>query len=522
MRQEWDISDPQSIIVFLDAGKAFSDFGVSFENVALRSRAQKAKEFILECIFNPDEALQSIYKKTVLDHVQYRLDPSRKYEYFKNANEAVRIISRNIEVKNISATKKDGQLVMLGRTSSESAMFDVKDFSAGERSLYLTLLFLFYLPNIGILIIDEPENHLHESLLVSFYSFLREVMGAGGVSNWLASKQGVKHAEHRSSAIDQIFLITHSKPLIYQNISFGECLVFSDGELKPIYSSGIERELRFAGITTVFSRVLFVEGKGDVEILADVLAAHRIEVVPLSSCKEVIDYFRKIANIKGSLHASSYCFAIDKDNRSAQDLAEIRSYDPEFYDDSFVVLERHEMENYLIDKKLIMDSINPALQALGVKQHSVASLNKLFSDQAESLRGQSKAKYLASVFKMKLKEMILDPLTNVRSLQSSVSETLESVFDSDLAHHMQLESLSAESIFDEEWVKGWEALVDGKAFIGKILVQLSQSSGGIKTEIIRKKMVAQLIGSPASYDAGVLVDTIVEKIQGQEHYIKRV
>lgn len=115
----WDINNPKSIIVVLDAGKSFSEFGVNFNNINLKPRNQKKAEFIIDCIFNPDETLQAIYKRTVLDHIHYRLDPSRTYDHFKAANKAIKTISANLDIKNVSATRKDGHLVILGRTSND-------------------------------------------------------------------------------------------------------------------------------------------------------------------------------------------------------------------------------------------------------------------------------------------------------------------------------------------------------------------------------------------------------------------
>lgn len=515
----WNIKNPNSLIVFLDAGKSFSDFGVSFDNISLKSRAKKDEEFILDCIFSPDETLQAIYKRTVLDHVHYRLDPSRKYEYFRAANEAAKIISPNIEVKNVSATKRDGQLVILGRTHSSASLFDVKDFSAGERALYLTLLFLFYFPNVGILIIDEPENHFHESLLSSFYVFLKELIESEGTYSWLQKRASTKSGftdDWRSSRLDQIFLVTHSKPLIYQNMNFGDCFIVSERELKRVHNSELERELRSLGISSVFSRTLFVEGKGDVDILSSILSLHRINVVPLSDCKEVIDHFRKISKIRPLIHGAAFCFAIDGDNKSEGEIQQIKSIDSDFFDESFIVLDRHEIENYLIDKRLIFDVINPILESMCEPPITSAELESIFNKEAESLKQQSMAKYLASIMRSKAKELILDPISNTKNILKSVPDTIESVLSGDNSRKLTDAASDAQLKFNEAWPKDWQALVDGKAFMGKLLANLSGRSAGTKSSIIRRNIVNRLNESPKKYECGKLIQKIIVKINNQD------
>jgi hypothetical protein len=515
----WDIKNPKSLIVFLDAGKSFSDFGVSFDNISLKSRAKKDEEFTLDCIFSPDETLQAIYKRTVLDHVHYRLDPSRKYEYFRAANEATKIISPNIEVKNVSATKRDGQLVILGRTYSSASLFDVKDFSAGERALYLTLLFLFYLPNVGILIIDEPENHFHESLLSNFYVFLKELIESEGTYSWLQKRTKSKSAftdEWRSSRLDQIFLVTHSKPLIYQNMHFGDCFIVSERELKRVYNSELERELRNLGISSVFSRTLFVEGKGDVEMLSSILALHRINVVPLSDCKEVIDNFRKISSIRPLIHGAAFCFAIDGDNKSELEINEIKRIDPDFFDESFIVLDRHEIENYLIDNKLIFDVINPILESMHEPIITSTELENIFNKESNSLKQHSMAKYLSSIMRSQAKALILDPISNTKNILNSVTDTIDAVFSEDISTKLKTTASDASSKFNDVWPGDWKSLVDGKAFMGKLLANLSNRSAGVKPNIIRRNIINRINDSPNQYECGKLIQKITTKINNQD------
>jgi AAA15 family ATPase/GTPase len=520
LKKFWNIENPKKIVAFLDAGKSFSDFGVPVEKISLSSRQQKNRDFILDCIFSPEKTLQGIYRKTILDHIQYRLDPSRTLAYFNSAKIAIQKIAPNIEVKNISATKVDGHIVMLGKTYPEAQLFDVKDFSAGERALFLTLLFIFYLPNVGILIIDEPENHLHESLLRSFYEFLKKTLELGGTSAWLNEYSKDPKTKVTDQKIDdyleQIFLTTHSKSLIYQNLNQGECLVMRKDSAHPLEDSSIERELRASGISTVFSRTLFVEGTSDTSLLTAMLENSGIKVMDVNNCKEVIDYFKKISKIRHKVFGAAFCFAIDNDNRTSADIESIRAIDPDFFDASFIVLEKHEMENYLIDKNLISDSLNPALTALSMTKIDEKTLIKTFKESAESLKDQSRSKYIASGLQIKIKNAILDPITNTRNIRAkNIEDLIQENFTTKSINEITEEGKSLEKYFNAAWDKEWENLVDGKAFLGKMLSLLSKECAHISDDVIKKNIIIKLQNEPHKYKAGKLIEDIIKRLDAQ-------
>ncbi|QSX30409.1 ATP-binding protein [Shewanella cyperi] len=520
LKSYWNIDSPSNLVALIDAGRSFSDFGVDFKNISLESRHKNESEFILDCIFKPEEISQAIYKRTVLDHIHYRLDPSRTYNYFKAANEAARKLSGNIDVKNVSATRKDNQLIILGRTSSNSALFDIKDFSAGERAFYLTILFLFYFPKIGILIIDEPENHYHESLLLNFYDFIREAIQDDGIYSWLKNKSDIELDKELAKEIQlkQAFLVTHSKPLIYKNINFGDCVILNKGAASTIYNSDITRELRTIGISSVYSKTVFVEGKSDSEFLSVCLSDHDIKLYPLGSCGDVIEQFKKIANICENFHEALFCFVIDKDNRTQQEIDEIRKINPEFFDSSFLILDRHELENYLIDIKLILDSISPALKTFGVNINR-NDISTIFDEAAHKLKDESKIKYIASHIKMGIKREVTDKYTEKKLLKDKISGNRSSLVKNE--ENIDINSLTerfyneASIIFDDSWKKNWKDSVDGKAFYNLITGNISKKFG-IGKNLISNRMIEIIKNNPDSYEIGKVILDIKNKMNQQE------
>lgn len=518
LREHWDIRDPKNIVAYIDASKSFSDFGVRFDDITLLPRRERNRRFILDCVFEPEKTLQSIYRKAVIDHVQYRIDPSRTYQYFKNANAAIKAISGNIEVANISATKLDGQLVIVGRTSKDATLFDIKDFSSGERALYLTLLFLYYLPNIGVLIIDEPENHLHESLLSGFYDFLHNFLDKGIGANLDSPKEGAAAGEsvRVTSVFEQIFLTTHSKALIYKNMEHGQSFAMAGNAVQRISSSDVERELRASGISTVYARTLFVEGSTDASLMADFFTQLRIKVAPVNSCKEVVSYFEKIAAIRHEIHGAAFCFVIDSDNRTEEELLEIKRLNPEFYEQSFCVIPAHEVENLFIDEQLIFDAISPFRAALGLEELSMVDIKNLMAIEADGLKEQSLRKYLASGLKLELKKLVIDPITDIKLMKSrGIMEAVNDAFSSRTATDIINATGKLEEQFEILWQSDWKKYVDGKAFMGMLRKKLSEKSDRVSTEKIKDLIYRRIKDEPMKYAFGRFMQDVVKKFNDQ-------
>lgn len=497
----WDINDPKDIVAFIDAGKSFSEFGVGFDSIKLLSRRDQHRKLILDCVFEPEKTLQSIYRKTVIDHIQYRLDPKRTYTYFKNANEATLKISGNIDVANVSSTKYDGQLVIVGKTSNQSILYDVKDFSAGERSLYLTLLFLFYLPKVGILIIDEPENHLHESLLCKFYDFLLEFINEG--------------FKGEKSNIRQIFLTTHSRALIYRNLDNGICFGMGNDEIIPIASGDVERDLRAMGISAIHSKTIFVEGSTEVSILSEFFNRERINVVPVNNCNEVVQYFRKISTIRSNLYGAAFCFVIDSDNMAPEKKSEIKGIDPKFFDESFCILECHEIENLLIDEKLILDVINNVLTVMKEPHLSSCDVDSIMSACKKDLHEQSLAKFIASEIEYQIKNLFTNELTNTKKIQNDdFQDLVNKIITQDRTSILIEKHNDAKEKFLSFWEDDWKSYIDGKAFLGKLLKALSHKTG-IRDDKLKSMLWKKVSDSDADYKFSVFYKTVLDKFGKQ-------
>jgi predicted ATPase len=270
----WNIHNPISIILIIDASKSFSNENIEYSNISINPYSKK--ELVHKCIFQPEEIFSYMYQTVVKDYIHERIIPAKppRYFYFNIATKLMNLLMENVKISNFSANAVHDQFVVLGKTNSTSKMFDIRDFSSGEKALFFILLFICHIPSIGMLVIDEPENHFHEDLLNKFVTMLNEIAKSNNFAQWI--KNNIKDinvtwlTDYYRHNLKQIFFLTHSKNLIYNNFSYGKNYIVNKGMNEITYANS-ENVLRQIGLSTVYSKVLFVEGKDDYNFLQNIL-----------------------------------------------------------------------------------------------------------------------------------------------------------------------------------------------------------------------------------------------------------
>ncbi|MBE9398703.1 AAA family ATPase [Pontibacterium sp. N1Y112] len=362
----WNSSNPSSLILFIDASKSFSEDSVSHQSIGVSK--VRPVDLLIESIFYPDRVFSNTYQRLVNDYISDRLVPLKpdRLLYYKVASKLFNDLIPEVELSNFSGKHKDNEFVLLGKGNRniKQSPYDIRDFSSGEKALFCSMVYLCISASIGILIVDEPENHFHEELLIRFSNALEEFSTKGHLveklkgldvnrqikSEWIRNVYG----EHK---VDQIFYLTHSKPLIYKIFSTGKNY-YIDGEMKPLVKSKAEDSLREMGLSTVYNKILFVEGKGDASFLESVVSDLNVRIKVLGSCQAVCDAFEKLSLVEQDIHDSIYCFMIDRDGKDDDYFKGLRKKSPKFYDNSFIVLDKHEFENYFLDEKLLVHCYN--------------------------------------------------------------------------------------------------------------------------------------------------------------------
>lgn len=364
----WNIFSPENLILFVDASKGFSEETLKFDEINISNNSKS--HLALEAVLRPESLFSGVYKQFVRDHIHERVIPNKpnRLLYFNVASKMFSKLIPTVELKNFSGKHTPGEFVLLGRANKNKRvpLYDVREFSSGEKALLSTLAFLCISKSVCTLIIDEPENHFHESLLLEFVSVLSSLCEHGGINEWVKKegggpgrslKQEWVEQVYREHDLNQVIVSTHSKSLIYKTFTLGKNYILTD-DIYPLDYGDAEDELRRIGLSSVYNKVLLVEGDGDHEALEHLVKNKNVSIKSLKGSKEVIEAFKKIVDIKEYVKDVEFVFLVDCDNKPQNFFEKIRGIDEEYYDKSFIVLDRHEFENYMLDPlviKLVVD-----------------------------------------------------------------------------------------------------------------------------------------------------------------------
>ncbi|WP_165931124.1 AAA family ATPase [Stenotrophomonas sp. ATCM1_4] len=355
----WNSESPSNIFLFIDASKEFSTETLRHDGIRISNNSQK--NLAIQAVINPDKLFHGVYKQLVTDYIHERLVPSKpnRLEYYRVAKHVFTKLIPEVELSNFSGNHTEGEFVLLGKAnrSRRSALYDVRDFSSGEKTLLSTLVILSISSTVSAVLIDEPENHLHESLLLNFIGMLRDYCQPNGAEKWLKDYYS-RPAEDPSTSdesiaknqfkINQLLYTTHSKSLIYHTFSFGQNFLIEDGIAKPL-NGGLESQLRRVGLSSVHKSVIFVEGQEDNEALHHAFGGENFVVRPLNGSAAVADTYKRIAALGDELQGIHFVFVVDSDNKPDEYFNELRSINENLYDRYFIKLDKHEFENYLLD-----------------------------------------------------------------------------------------------------------------------------------------------------------------------------
>ncbi|WP_158622294.1 AAA family ATPase [Corallococcus sp. CA047B] len=366
----WNLQAPNNLILYVDASKGFSETTLGFDELSIARNDRH--EVQREAIYHPERLFSGIYRQLVKDYVHDRLIPSKpdRLLYYHVASKLFTKLIPGIELKNFSGNHKPGEFVLLGKAGGDKyrPLYDVREFSSGEKALLSTLAFLCISKSVSALIIDEPENHFHESLLLEFMSVLHRLTEKGGIHTWIAAEAPASGKkinmdwveEYRENNLEQVIVSTHSKSLIYKFFSVGKNFIVSRGVQEMVYEKA-ESQLRELGLSTTYSKVILVEGDGDNAALEVLVKGRNVKIKPLDGSRSVLETFRRLAEIREYVRDSRFVFLIDSDNKPSQFFSDLRAVNNGFYDEAFVSLDVHEFENLFLEEglfKQVVDAFN--------------------------------------------------------------------------------------------------------------------------------------------------------------------
>jgi len=525
IKLSWNISDPKDIIVYIDSNKSFIESDILYDNISINSQSDYSA-LLLNTILHPEAIFQNIYTTLIRNYLRERLVPSkpRKDLFFNVTKIQLKELIPEIVLSNFSGNQFANQFVLLGKATSRrhSTFYDVRNFSSGEKVLFYILLYINHVQKIGSLIIDEPENHFHEDLLVRFVKMLDDIAKTEDYFEYiltLAKKHNMplpKEARmvYKTHNLSQIFLLTHSKNLIYNNLH-NESNFYVDNALKRISYDESEKILREIGISSIYSRVLFVEGSTDTDFFDAFFNEHNIRVRPLNGCAQVIDTYKKVKNIREFLHDSHFCFLIDRDTRTDQEIERLRSSDENYFDQHFLVLDRHEFESYLLDPEIYREIFRRHNESFSLGASLPDDIEGYIFSIISTTRDQVFRKHLSklngnSIGKLNEHFRKRDMPVDSSGYMNYINEKFDT-FDMDQFLKDEFESNfnDCENIYSENnWRTNWKVLCDGKAGLANVNSAVSNLLG-ITFKRIRSDIKS--VVSTGNYEINGVIRNILQK-----------
>ena len=278
-------------------------------------------------------------------------------------------------------------------TREPSAELDVDEFvvqvngSGIREALRLLLDIEFEKPNL--LLVEEPEIHLHPALETSLMRHLKEV-----------------------SQDCQVFITTHSTNFL------------DTAEMKNIYlvskpdstsvqlldRGGVEEQVPAAlGIRLsslfIYDRLVFVESQTDEDIIREWastlgvnLSQANVGFVHMGGARNLSHFAVSSTLALMAKRQIKMWFMIDRDEKDEEDIRVIQKH----LGDNAVasVLDKREIENYLIHPRILTDQMNLKIQANGTQNGSTPDIEvvrEAIGEEAENLKNLTIFKRVAKI-----------------------------------------------------------------------------------------------------------------------------
>lgn len=209
----------------------------------------------------------------------------------------------------IDLTIRAGDEVVASKNGSPP--FSVAQLSDGERNALLIAANVLTAPAGSLLLIDEPERHLHRSIISPFLTLL---FAKRPDCTFVVSTHDVELAAQSPT----------SQVLLVRGCTYGDGGIVSAWDVDLVSSEAdIDEELK-AAILGSRRKVLFVEGTNqslDHSLYGIIFPG--VSVVPKGGCVEVES---SVAGIRGSpdLHWITACGLVDNDRRTAAEIDRLR------------------------------------------------------------------------------------------------------------------------------------------------------------------------------------------------------
>lgn len=416
--ETWGCETPKDIILFVDSNRSLRHSDMKFCSISLENSSET--DILRNIIEKPNELFSTMYEKIINDYVYNRVIPAKpdKMVYFRVAQQFFRHLIPHVSISNISSKHMTDQFVILGKNQNDM-LYDIRNFSSGEKTLLSLLSLLFLTDKISTIIIDEPENNFHHTLLMKLIKLLEEFCNNGILEeiksinkkqSYLKKRVNDKYIDelYANMHINNVIIATHSKDLINEIFLYGKNFIVSE-KIKDLNEDDVEIKLREIGLSSTDKRVLFVEGDSDQQLLREILNSRAIKIHNLPGAESVISTWKQIQRIKNFLTNIDFVFLIDSDGRRNDIIEELRKTDSDFFDKTFVVLDRHEIENYLLCPSTIEKCISPIIESINGTSIKKEDIKEIIIDAYKKTRDVS----IKKISKNRVRERVTSKMSDI-------------------------------------------------------------------------------------------------------------
>jgi putative ATP-dependent endonuclease of the OLD family len=373
----------------------------------------------------------------------------------------------NFSLKIKEKLKKNGDF--------ENVNYDIHNTGLGMQSLILLIANIF-VQDTDIVLLDEPEIHMHPSLVKRFISIIQQI-----------------------SSQKQIILTTHSVPLI-NSVKPEKILSLKYfPEEKGIIVNHIKQkkeilnvlnEIGFEFDNDLFQdgpkskTVVFVEGKSDRKYLLTFAKKFKNDlgiddnfiepmVIDMEGCGDAFKYATVIKKLRDI--DTKFIIVLDKDEKEE----EYEKLQEELKENELHIWNKREIENYLLDIKAISKLLNKDESNLKNK------LIKIIESQKEICYQRFiREKFTGWKLTKGMRELLKDNLS--KDFENYVGEVEKLVVNNliDIKIQIGREIKNFEKYFDKKWEKEKWDICDGKKVLTNFKRKMNYSFDS--EEIIEK------------------------------------
>ncbi len=527
--QYWNLENPTNIILYIESNKHFDETNTPFSEINVKTTFElpvpREAWLTINMVFFPSENFYLLYKNLLMDWAYERLIPTKGKQdlYFKLGSFLFNQLFPHIRFKNFSANnfRPDEVVALVSNETTGGSRYDMRQLSSGEKTVFYLFLYLNLVGRISVLIIDEPENHLHEDLICKFASLLfelgrddinyKQVLDNLNLPASLKTKFESYTQETNHNKISQTFLMTHSKVLIFSAFDLGNNFVLSQEGLSILEYENCEKTLRELGISSIYNKVLFVEGDKEIEYLGYLSAEYNVKIEKVGNCKKMIEIYSGFKDVETHLKDVFFVFLLDRDVTNDEKVIEYIE-NPEF-----ILLDRHEIENYLLDEEIWLEAAQKLAADDQTEQLTIELISETLRQTADSQLEITKKMYLSN----KVRECISDFQTEVKhrdlnvnsesEFQSYIEELLKGPkYDELIGKANSVFSLSEEKYSHEHWDVNWIKLCPGKQVLSIAATQIGSILGVSKNRFIKEVELISRRSSNSPFNS--LMKNIKEKL----------